>query len=277
MGATVDQPRSPLPAATVHDRLRDPTIDEGDTVMTIIEDRLNQLPTLKHGKHDSIDHGACLLEAVSWVVGEPFSDHPQCVCPVLGAFGRSWNDSLDDDKRNRLLQRFITRLVGTRSTAVVEERRAWMAADWLIRTYTPAWLRLAGLNDHADALAGADAVSDLDALGSVQPLIAAAWDAARDAAWATARDAAWATARDAARDAAWAAAWDAARAAAGDAARAAAWDAAGDAAGDAARAAAWAAARAATGDAARAALAPTVAELQASAVDLFERMIGVSE
>jgi hypothetical protein len=261
--------------------------------MTIIEDRLNQLPTLKHGKHDSIDHGACLLEAVSWVVGEPFSDHPQCVCPVLGAFGRSWNDSLDDDKRNRLLQRFITRLVGTRSTAVVEERRAWMAADWLIRTYTPAWLRLAGLNDHADALAGADAVSDLDALGSVQPLIAAAWDAARDAAWAAAWAAARAAARDAAGDAAWAAAGDAAWAAAGDAARAAArdaawdaaWVAAGDAAraaaGDAARAAAWDAARAAAWDAARAAardaLAPTVAELQASAVDLFERMIAVTE
>jgi hypothetical protein len=253
MGATVDQPRSPLPAATVHDRLRDPTIDEGDTVMTIIEDRLNQLPTLKHGKHDSIDHGACLLEAVSWVVGEPFSDHPQCVCPVLGAFGRSWNDSLDDDKRNRLLQRFIARLVGTRSTAVVEERRAWMAADWLIRTYAPAWLRLAGLNDHADALAGADAVSDLDALGSVQPLIAAAGAAAG------------------------AAAWDAARAAAGAAAGAAAWDAARDAAWDAAGAAAWATAWATARDAARAALAPTVAELQASAVDLFERMIAVTE
>jgi hypothetical protein len=228
--------------------------------MTIIEDRLNQLPTLKHGKHDSIDHGACLLEAVSWVVGEPFSDHPQCVCPVLGAFGRSWNDSLDDDKRNRLLQRFITRLVGTRSTAVVEERRAWMAADWLIRTYAPAWLRLAGLNDHADALAGADAVSDLDALGSVQPLIAAARAAARAAAW----DAARAAAGDAARDAAW------------DAARAAAWDAAWDAARAAARAAAGAAAWAAARAAAAAALAPTTRELQQSALLLLDRMIAVS-
>jgi hypothetical protein len=229
--------------------------------VTIIEERLDQLPTLKDGKHDRFEDGACLLEAVSWIAGEPFSDHPQCVCPVLGAFGRSWNDSLDDGDRNRLLSPFITLLVGTKSTPDVEERRAWMAADWLIRTHTPAWLRLAGLDDHVAALAGADAVSDLDALGSVQPLIAAA----RAAAWATARAAAW--------DAAWAAAWDAARDAAGAAARAAAWDAAWDAAraaaGDAARAAAW--------DAARAALAPTVAELQASAVDLFERMIGVSE
>ena len=62
------------------------------------------------------------------------------------------------------------------------------------------------------------------------------------------------------RAAAWAAAWDAAR----DAAWAAAWDAAGDAA--------WAAAWAAARDA----LAPTVATLQASALDLLDRMIDPS-
>ncbi|HEX6024390.1 MAG TPA: hypothetical protein VFZ00_20545, partial [Solirubrobacter sp.] len=49
----------------------------------------------------------------------------------------------------------------------------------------------------------------------------------------------------------------------------AARDAARDAAGDAAWAAAWAAAW----DAAWAALAPTVKELQASALDLFDRML----
>ena len=103
---------------------------------------------------------------------------------------------------------------------------------------------------------------------------AAAWAAARDAAWwaaawAAARAAAWAAAWAAARDAAWAAAWAAARDAARDAARATAWDAARDAA--------WAAARDAARDAARAAavekLEPTVKELQASAHDLFNRMI----
>jgi hypothetical protein len=86
-----------------------------------------------------------------------------------------------------------------------------------------------------------------------EELLAAAGAAERDAAWDAELDAAW----DAARDAAWDAARAAARAAAGAAARAAA--------GAAARAAA------------RDALAPTVAELQASAVDLFERMIAVTE
>ena len=62
-----------------------------------------------------------------------------------------------------------------------------------------------------------------------------------------------------------AAAW----AAAGDAAWAAAWAAAGDAAGAAAWAAAW--------DAAGAKLAPTKAELQASAGELIERMCALTE
>jgi len=89
--------------------------------------------------------------------------------------------------------------------------------------------------------------------------------AARAAAWAAAGAAAWAAARAAAGDAAWAAA----RAAAWAAAGAAAWAAAGAAARAAAGAAAWAAA----GDA----LKPTTEWLQTSALDLFERMLAVSE
>ncbi|MGH6654609.1 MAG: hypothetical protein ACRDVE_05315, partial [Actinocrinis sp.] len=64
-----------------------------------------------------------------------------------------------------------------------------------------------------------------------------------------------------------AAAWDAA----GAAARDAAGDAARDAAGASARDAAWAAAR----DAAQQKLAPTVSELQDSAIDLFTRMVRI--
>ena len=168
----------------------------------------------------------------------PWSDHPECACPVLTAFMVNWNDVLPDDERQRL-KPYITRLVGTRSTKDVEARRSWMACDWLVRTFTPAWLRRAGLNDDAAALEALSELTAPELVDAAMPAIkkarasARAWDAARDAAWA----------------AAWAAAWDAARAAAGDAA----WDAARDAAGAAARAAAWAAAWDAARDAAGAA------------------------
>ena len=214
---------------------------------------ITDLPTitLAHGSHGSPDDGMCLLEAAAYLAGEPHSDHPQCVCPVLAAFGRSWNDSLDDEARNRLLKPFLPRLLNTRSTPDVQDRRAFMAADWAVRTYAPAWLRLAGLDEHADNLAELRELDSVQAFRDAQAVIqparkvaAAAWAAA----WAAARAAAGAAARDAAGDAAWDAAGDAAWDAAGAAARAAAWDA----------------------------LAPTRDLLQASAVDLFDRMINAA-
>ena len=224
--------------------------------MTVIQSRLPDLEAiqLQAGSHNSPDEGMCVMEAAAWVAGEPFSDHPQCASKVIGAFLRSWNDTLDDAGR-QTLKPYIVRLVGSAGTPEQEDRRAWMALDWLVRSYTPAWLRLSGLTDQAATLAGLpEFVAGMD-VPSIRPAInAVRKDAA--AAWA----AAWDAAGDAAWDAAGAAAGAAAAAAAGDAARAAAWDAA------------WAAAR----DAAGAALAPTVAELQTSAHELVDRMLAVA-
>jgi hypothetical protein len=265
--------------------------------VTIIESRLALLDNMQldEGKHNAIDEGVCLVEAASWLAGEPFSDHPACVCPVIGAFCRSWNDSVQAEDRNRLLKPYAARIVGTVSTADVQDARAFMAADWAVRTFTPAWLRLAGLDTDAQALVDLPELSTVDLCRTARLVIAkaqksaaaagaaawaaagdaawaAAWDAAWDAAWAAAGDAAWAAAGAAAGDAAGAAAWDAAWAAAWAAAGDAAWAAAWAAAGDAAWAAAWAAAR----DAARDALRQTVIDLQGSACDLLDRMIAVT-
>ena len=222
-------------------------------------ERFARIDTLYSGSHEA-NGKMCAMEAVAFVAGEPWSDHPECSCPVIGAFMRAWNDGLPDKDRTKLLLPLIPRLVGTRGSKKLEERRALMAADWLVRAHTPAWLRLAGLMSHADALSGLPEITAFTQVPSIRPSIeaaresaAAAWDAAgaaaRDAAWA----AAWAAARAAARDAAWDAAWAAARAAARAAAWDATWDATWAAARDAARDAAWdaarAAARAATWDA----------------------------
>jgi hypothetical protein len=236
---------------------------------------------LKAGGHKRIADGMCAMEAASYIAGEPWSDHPECVCPVIAAFLRNWNDSLDTEDRNRLITpALIVKTIGTRGSKELEKRRSLMAADWLIRTHAPAWLRLAKLDAQADLIAGLPEITDMAQYPSLRaPLeavrkdAAAAWDAAGDAAWDAAGDAAW----DAARAAAWDAAWDAAGDAAWDAARAAAWDAAWDAArdaaGDAARAAAWDAAWDAAGDA----LKPTQTLLQASAGELIERMCAATE
>ena len=218
---------------------------------------------LEHGIHPTFESGACALELVAWMACEPHSDHPACVCPVIAAFVRSWNDGMDDRDRNRLLVPILPRLIGTSAGPQVEEKRAYMALDWLVRTHTPAFLRLTPeLREHAEAL------SSLPEITIVGDAVTCTLSAARDAA----RAAAGVAAMVAAMAAVWFAAWDAAR----DAARAAAGDAAWAAARDTAEAAARDTAEAAAGAAAGvAALRPTVETLQVSAVELIGRMIGV--
>jgi len=242
---------------------------------------------LAYGAHKATDKEMCVMEAVAFVAGERWSDHPKCASPVLGAFCRSFNDSMDDLDRQKL-KPFIPRLVGTNTGKKDDEVRAWLATDWLVRVHMPAWLELAGLTDVAVKVRGLPPLTSSEIAAAVSSVLeearasaAAAGAAAWAAAWAAAGDAAWAAAGDAAGAAAWAAAGAAARAAAGDAAGAAAWAAAWAAAraaaGDAAGDAAWAAAGDAAGDAAWEHLRPTKEKLQATAFDLLDRMIQVGQ
>jgi hypothetical protein len=174
--------------------------------MVITEERLAQLAalSLSAGSHSEFARGVCAMEAVAYIAGEPHSDAPACACPVLTAFMIAWNDGLPSNaERDRLLKPFIPRLVDTRSTREVEERRAFLAMDWVIRVHTPTWLDLVDdLKPHAAALRALDAVHDLATLQASTPSLrsasrasAAAWDAARAAAWDAARAAAWDAAR----------------------------------------------------------------------------------
>ena len=131
--------------------------------------------TLDAGSHSDPSDGHCLLEVVSLFAGELFSDSPRCVCPILAAYGRAWNDRLPDNAARAQLRQYIPRLVGTKSTAAVELRRSMMAADWLIRVYTPKWLDLnPSLAAHAAALRAHPEIINTDGLVSVLPAVFAA-------------------------------------------------------------------------------------------------------
>jgi hypothetical protein len=205
---------------------------------------------LDAGGHSNPADGHCLLEVVSMLAGQPFNDHPPCVSPVLRSYGIALNDRWNDEQRQKLLP-YAPRLLNTAGDGQ-DVARFYLALDWLIRTYTPAWLDLAGLGEVAAELRGLRRIADMAAAEAAGPVVR---DGKRqaDAAWDAASDAAQAAAREAASDAAWAAA------------RTAAWNAAWDAARDAARTAAW--------KAASDALKPTVEQLQAAALDLFDAMI----
>lgn len=223
---------------------------------------------LSRGDHASPQDGVCLLELYALEQGLPHSSRGEGVCPVLVEMGRRLNDVLDDEPRQLLLP--IRHLLPGTAGDGHDEARAWLAADWLIRTYLPAWLALApGLRPHAERLRALPPVRDATSARRARSVVAAAGAAAETAAGTAAGDAA----RDAAGDAA------------GAAARAAAWAVAVAPAGAAARAPAgtvtWAAVGAAVEAVAGVAhldgvdLAPTSGELQASAIDLYERMARV--
>jgi hypothetical protein len=133
--------------------------------------------TLDRGTHDSADEGACLLELVSVLAGEEFSDAPGCVSPVLANAGRAWNDSLGDDERQRLLG-YADRLLGTADAPADDVWRTWIALDWLVRVCAAGWLEAAGLTGEAAALRALPSLTDQATVGAAQPLIAEAAAAA---------------------------------------------------------------------------------------------------
>jgi hypothetical protein len=240
---------------------------------------------LAYGTHASPQDGRCAMEWVSHLAREPHSDQPTCVSPVLRATCIALNDGLDQKPRQRL-RPYLTRTIGTAEDGL-DPWRGWLAMDWLIRTYTPAWLRLAGMTDVAHRLRTATEVTDPSSLAAALELLD---DARREARAARARafgsplPTGWAAAVAAGvagREAAWAcagaAAWAAARIGVGDAAgeraRAGARAAAGDAAAIAVRRARTSAWHAGARAAAQSALEPTLEQLADSALRLLDRML----
>ena len=136
---------------------------------------------LGKGAHNTADDGLCLLEAVAYFADRPHTDAPPCVSPVLRNFGINLNDVLPDEQRQEL-KRFIPLLPGTAGDGQ-DEARSYLALDWLIRTYTPVWLDLAGLSDGAASLRSLGQIVNLTSARAAGPVMRAAGVAAGDAAW----------------------------------------------------------------------------------------------
>lgn len=89
----------------------------------------HQTIRLSRGTHKSPEEGACVLELASMLGGEPFSDHPNSVCPVIGSFLRDYNDSVSDERRQDLY-RYAAAVVGTRASMRAQRARAAHLARW---------------------------------------------------------------------------------------------------------------------------------------------------
>jgi len=59
-------------------------------------------PVLSRGRHRNPRKGACLMELVSYLAGERWSDHPECTHPLLAELARDVNDFTSDAGRSEL-------------------------------------------------------------------------------------------------------------------------------------------------------------------------------
>jgi hypothetical protein len=69
------------------------------------------------------------MELASMLAGETFTDRPRSVCPVVAAFLRVYNDTIDD-RRRQDLRRFASLAVGTRRGDEVEAQRGNLCVAW---------------------------------------------------------------------------------------------------------------------------------------------------
>lgn len=160
---------------------------------------------LSPGVHASAADGTSVMEAVSVLADEPWSNAPATTSPVIATYARSLGDWLSDDDRQGL-KPYLARLVGTADPGL-EVRRGFICADSAIRTFASLALAAAGLVEEATKLAALAPV-DGDTVVAGRRAADAAEEAARVAAslspWATAES--MRTAADSARAAARAAA-----------------------------------------------------------------------
>ena len=156
------------------------------------EAELLALP-LSSGSHGSHFGGeCCLVEKANRIAtcvpafrerygaADRFADDHPSVSRVVRAMAIGLNDLPweSDEARTAALDRFTIAILGTATTEADETTRAYMACDWLIRVYAPAWLRLAGLTAEAQALEQLARVADAATVSAARPVI----DAARERA-----------------------------------------------------------------------------------------------
>lgn len=105
-----------------------------------------------------------VLELAAWLAGEPHTDDPQSVAPVLRTFVRHLAMGIGHDLRQELKPVAAAIIDTAPSTDHDERKRAWLLTDWLVRGHAPPWLARAGLSESADRLDGLDAVTDQNEL-----------------------------------------------------------------------------------------------------------------
>jgi hypothetical protein len=94
------------------------------------------LPVLEAGAHRDAEAGSCLMEYVSVLAGERFTDRPRCTHPALAAVAWQVNDAVSSTARQQLGTRAVTLIglgrdsgVAVRPIVLATIARAGLAID----------------------------------------------------------------------------------------------------------------------------------------------------
>ncbi len=144
---------------------------------------------LSRGAHDNFDDGYCAMEAVAWLAGEDHTDHPDCACPVIGAYVRKLNDRMPGEERAKLVP-LLPKLIGSVREVEVERKRAFKFVDTAVRVF--AKVETDEIVNRETAIKGRDAAYAMchtatyaTAAANGEAFYAATYDPA-DAAWSKA-------------------------------------------------------------------------------------------
>ena len=114
-----------------------------------------------------------------------WSDHPECVSPVVRSLCIALNDRLPSDaERERVIGPHLFTPLGTLGDLALEQRRAFRCADMAVRVWAPRELRARGFDGHARTLESLRPIVDVRTtqVGRAAAAAAAAYSASAAAA-----------------------------------------------------------------------------------------------
>src|SRR5262245_47275834 len=82
----------------------------------------HQTVRLARGRHATRHAGVCVMELASMLADEPFRDRSPSISPTIGAFLRTYNDGIDEERRQDLYS-VAALIVGSASRRAVERER----------------------------------------------------------------------------------------------------------------------------------------------------------
>ena len=153
---------------------------------------------LCHGQGNGIDK-ACLMTAANMLIGKGAdgdkSTAKNCICPIIRRFIIKTNDAMPSGLLSELYGPLVWEILGTRSqNPEVNQARAFLFADWAVRSISPIRLAAIGKKVEAEQLKALPKIDSVETARYAAHAAAYAADAAADAAHAAAYAAAYAAA-----------------------------------------------------------------------------------